>query len=483
MRSHPITVLATVCLLASLLATASAEPPKENLLTNPSIEQQTDDKPIGWATKTWSGEGSFEVADVGRTGRSSLMVGSEQGADISWFAEAAVEPHTIYRLSGWIRTEKVQVKTGRGVQLALMPMNYVRTQPVTGTSDWTRVEAVFNSAANDTLSVHCLFGGWGQATGRAWFDDLRLEKIAAAKDWQPSIAVDATKTGPPISKYVYGQFIEHLGRCINEGLWAEMLLDRKFFYPVGSEESPWKPISEGLSVTMETDAPFVGEQTPRIQLGGIVQGGLGVLKGKSYAGRIWLAGDEEVLSVQISLVWGDGPNDRQTIAATKLTPEFRKIPLQFTAGRTTGQARLEITSRDRGGIRVGTVSLMPADNVEGIRADVLELLRQIDGTVYRWPGGNFVSGYNWRDGIGDIDRRPPRKNPAWENIEPNDFGIDEFLTLCRLLRTEPYIVVNSGQGEAQEAVDELQYINGPADSPMGKLRAKNGHREPYGVNN
>ncbi len=344
------------------------------------------------------------------------------------------------------------------------------------------------------ITVACLslvLGNYSRATA-AGPDDLRLEKIAAAKDWQPRIAIDATKTGPPISKYIYGQFIEHLGRCINEGLWAEMLLDRKFFYPVGSKESPWKSIGEGVSVAMETNAPFVGEQTPRIQLGtqwkpcGIAQAELGLLKGKSYVGRIWLAGDEtpgddEVLSVQISLVWGDGPNDRQTIAATKLTPEFRKIPLHFTAGRTTDQARLEITSRHRGGIRVGAASLMPADNVEGIRADVLGLLKEIDGTVYRWPGGNFVSGYNWRDGIGDVDRRPPRKNPAWENIEPNDFGIDEFLTLCRLLGTEPYIVVNSGQGEVQAAVEELQYINGPADSTMGKLRAENGHREPYGV--
>ena len=93
---------------------------------------------------------------------------------------------------------------------------------------------------------------------------------------------------------------------------------------------------------------------------------------------------------------------------------------------------------------------MPADNVQGMRADTLALLKQLDAPVYRWPGGNFVSGYDWKDGIGDRDRRPPRKNLAWKGIEPNDFGLDEFMTFCRLLGTEPYITVNSGLGDVQE---------------------------------
>jgi alpha-N-arabinofuranosidase len=101
--------------------------------------------------------------------------------------------------------------------------------------------------------------------------------------------------------------------------------------------------------------------------------------------------------------------------------------------------------------------------------------------VYRWPGGNFVSGYDWRDGIGPRDRRPPRKNPAWKGIEHNDFGIDEFMTFCRLLGTEPFVTVNSGLGEVDAAVEELQYTNAPAKTPMGKLRARNGHRKAYGV--
>jgi alpha-N-arabinofuranosidase len=124
---------------------------------------------------------------------------------------------------------------------------------------------------------------------------------------------------------------------------------------------------------------------------------------------------------------------------------------------------------------------MPADHIDGMRPDTLALLKELNSPVYRWPGGNFVSGYNWRDGIGDRDRRPPRKNPAWTGVEHNDFGLHEFMRFCEYLGTDAYIAVNSGQGDSKSAVDELQYANGAADTPMGKLRAANGHPEPWKV--
>jgi alpha-N-arabinofuranosidase len=180
-------------------------------------------------------------------------------------------------------------------------------------------------------------------------------------------------------------------------------------------------------------------------------------------------------------VWGQLASQRQTVTVDAVTASFAKTPLGFTAGGDTEQGRLEVVASGKGSLRVGTLSLMPADNVEGMRADTLALLKQLDAPVYRWPGGNFVSGYNWKDAIGDPDRRPPRKNPAWQGIEHHDFGLDEFLTFCRTLGTEPYIAVNSGLGDVQSAADEVQYANGAADTPMGALRAKHGHPLPYQV--
>lgn len=307
----------------------------------------------------------------------------------------------------------------------------------------------------------------------------------AARNPKPSISIDASRTGAPISPYIYGQFIEHLGRCIYGGIWAEMLEDRKFFDAVGSDPSPWKPISAGTTVEMVRDNAFVGEHTPRVLPGnsprGIMQDGLGLRRGRSYSGRVWLAGDGESGPVSVSLVWGDGADRRQTVTIENLKADYSRFPLRFTCGGDTDNGRLEIVAAGGDGFFVGTVSLMPEGNVHGMRADTLEVLRQLDAPVYRWPGGNFVSGYDWRDGIGDPDRRPPRKNPAWKGIEHNDFGLDEFMTFCRLLKTEPLVVVNSGQGDVKLAVDELQYANGGTDMPQGKLREKNGCREPYGV--
>jgi len=466
-------------------AKAAKEPP--NLAPNTSFEKEAGGKLAGWKTHTWGGKGTFSYAEVGRTGGRSVMISSDEGADAGWFAVVPTQPNATYRLSGWIKTENVKTdaeggRRGRGALLNLHDMQPVATRAVRGTSDWTKVEIIFETGGEDAVQVNCLFGGWGLATGKAWYDDIRLE-ILSMKDWKPSIAIDAAKTGEPISKYIYGQFIEHLGRCIYGGIWAEMLEDRKFFYAVGAKTSPWKLLADRDGTAMDKADSFVGDHTPKIAApGGIVQGGLGLVKGKKYVGRIWLKGTGDAGPVEVSLIWGSGAKDRRTVRIGKLTADYAKTPLEFTAGATTDDGQLEIKAAGgKGTVHVGTVSLMPADNVKGMRADTLALLKELDSPVYRWPGGNFVSGYDWKDGIGDRDRRPPRKNPAWKGVEHNDFGLDEFIVFCRELGTEPYIAVNSGLGGVASTVEELQYANGGPDTPMGKLRAKNGHPQPYKV--
>jgi alpha-L-arabinofuranosidase len=322
--------------------------------------------------------------------------------------------------------------------------------------------------------------------------------------------LDLAKTRAPISKYVYGQFIEHLGRCIYGGLWAEMLEDRKFYYPVTGEapawamefpqpiswegdgypyellvRSPWMIVGDKKAVTMSTERPFTGEHTPVVvadHLGnGIVQDRLGLVQGRRYVARVVLAGGSDAGPVHVALTWGRGSSDRESLAVKSLKPEFTATTLTFTSQGTTDNGRLEVVGYGKGSFRIGAVSLMPADSVQGWRADTLARLRELDSPVYRWPGGNFVSGYDWKDGIGDRDRRPPRKNPAWKGIEPNDVGIDEFMVLVRELGAEPYIAVNTGLGGIEAAAEEVQYVNGAATTPMGKRRAENGHPQPYAV--
>ncbi|HTP59308.1 MAG TPA: alpha-L-arabinofuranosidase C-terminal domain-containing protein, partial [Spirochaetia bacterium] len=211
---------------------------------------------------------------------------------------------------------------------------------------------------------------------------------------------------------------------------------------------------------------------------GVSQEGLALLAGKSYTGRVILAGDGTV-TVTVRLVQDDGKALEQVVGAPGAG--YHTYPLSFQASYASDNARLEIVGKGKGAFRIGAVSLMPADNVDGWRADTLARLKELNSPIYRWPGGNFVSGYNWRDGIGDRDTRPPRANPAWKGVEPNDVGIHEYMDLMGMIGAEPYVALNTGLGTVQDVADEVQYCNGAADTPMGKLRAANGHPEPFHV--
>ncbi len=467
---------------------AENQDPPENLpsVQKFSFEEVEDGVPKGWKTMTWQPKADFALdSSVAHSGKNSIRISSTEGGDASWMIIVPVKPYSKYRLSGWIKTQGLEPGTGKGALINFHRAG-IQTQAVVGTQDWTRVELKFDSGANDAFSLNCLFGGWGKSKGRAWFDDVELE-LLSERTLRPWVTIETEKTLAPMSEYIYGQFIEHLGRCIYQGIWAEMLEDRKFFYAVGTPESPWKPLGEPHSVWMNPVVAYVGDHAPEIRLagdgqpGGISQGGLALVAGKSYTGRVVLAADPSALPVMVSLVWGEGPENKQTISISDVGDDYRTFPLSFAAGETTENARLEVWSEGGESFRVGTVSLMPADNIKGFRPEVLVLLMELNSPVYRWPGGNFVSGYDWKDGIGDPDLRPPRKNPAWLGIEHNDVGLHEFLDLCRLIGTEPYITVNSGQGTTTSAAEEVEYVNGDSLTLMGHWRAENGQLQPWGV--
>ena len=486
-RTHVtiVLVLAAIALVATRAPLEARQAPGP-LLANGSFEDVANNVPQGWRSVTFQRAAEFAVDATAHSGARSVRISSAEGADAGWSTVIPVRPYARYRLSGWIKTENVQADTGMGALLNLHGWGRTTTAALTGTRDWTEVSLEFDSGGTDAVQINCLFGGWGNSRGTAWFDDIRMERLSA-RELKPAVTIEAAATRAPMSKYIYGQFIEHLGRCIYGGIWAEMIEDRKFFYPVAEGESPWTLIGQTRSVTMSATGPFVGAHTPEIAVaggtggggGGIGQTGLALRAGAKYTGRLVLSGESAADPIDVSLVWGGGGRDRQTVRIDMVDGKYRSFPLAFTAGASTDDARLEIVSRGSGTFRVGTVSLMPADNVEGFRADVLQLLRELNAPVYRWPGGNFVSGYDWRDGIGDRDTRPPRKNPAWKGVEHNDVGIHEFMALCRLINTEPYIAVNSGLGDASAAADEVEYVNGAATTPMGRLRAKNGHAGPF----
>lgn len=318
--------------------------------------------------------------------------------------------------------------------------------------------------------------------------------------------IDASKTGAPISKNIYGQFLEHGGDIVNTGIWSEMLVDRKFFYPVSAiaptpppvvanaggnprfRRAPtrwWTPIGGADFVIMDAKSPYTGDQSPLVRLDGkephgLGQSGIAVREGKAYTGRIALNGSPGTV-VKVTLIWGKGATDRQTVTIRMLGAAYRKFPLRYNVSKNFDDATLEITGAGNGSFHIGAVSLMPADNIDGFRSEVIAALKQMRFGVLRFPGGNFVSAYEWRYGIGDIDKRPPIFDPVWHAVQPNDVGTDEFLTLCRLLGVDPYITGNAGFGDAWSARELVEYTNGAPTTPMGKWRTENGHAAPYRV--
>jgi alpha-N-arabinofuranosidase len=229
-----------------------------------------------------------------------------------------------------------------------------------------------------------------------------------------SATIDASKAGAPISKNIYGQFLEHGGDIVNNGVWAEMLADRKFFYPVASSvptpppviantggnprfrRTPrrwWTPVGGDNVVLMDTNSPYTGEQAPLVKLDakethGLSESGIAVRKGKTYTRRIILASSPGAV-VKVALIWGKETADRQVISIRQLGSAYWRFPLHFTALADSDDATLEIRGTGTGSFHVGTVSLMPAGNMDGFRAEVIAALKQLRFGVLRFPGGGF----------------------------------------------------------------------------------------------
>ena len=180
----------------------------------------------------------------------------------------------------------------------------------------------------------------------------KTQELSPVKGIELAVTIDVSKTGEPISKYIYGQFIEHLGRCIDGGVWAEMLQDRKFYYPIKQEfaawsttkgdgplgnddfpilvGSPWEVIGGRDIVEMVKQDSFRGGHTPQVHLtgynaAGIAQNKLGLIKGKKYTGRIVLAGDTQAAPIKVSLKWNNDRDGRDTLTINKIEKALESL--------------------------------------------------------------------------------------------------------------------------------------------------------------
>ncbi len=336
----------------------------------------------------------------------------------------------------------------------------------------------------------------------------------------------------PVSRYLYGKFAEHLGRNIYGGMWAQVLdnpgfegweyflgpvkeIERRYRSysellgipenKIGSLEQGIKPwwLKEGIApwwiaygsgdVIYEMDSDsFNSKLSQKIVVKSLKSRYAGIRQAvylplqreKEYEFSFYARSRG---SVKLTVTIDKASKENDVLAEGSVSIDGRKwrhYSVKFRINEAVGKGTL--LTFNMGLSKPGTVwldetALFPEDNVKGFDPDIVKFTRESRLSILRWPGGNFASGYHWKDGIGPMDRRKTTKNVPWNMIEYNYVGTDEFMDFCRAVGAEPLIVVNAGNGTPQEAADWVEYTNGSVNTKYGALRAKNGHPEPYNV--
>jgi len=322
----------------------------------------------------------------------------------------------------------------------------------------------------------------------------------ASAQIRAQVRVDTRTQLHRIDRRIYGQFIEHYCRVVEHGLWAELLQNRKF-YPFDSIghmnlAAPWTgdPEDKSSSYSVDLSTSIDGVSSERLILTGdapewrgIRQDGFAVVGGREYAGHAWIKSTTADSSVAFALETPQGATLARAEQPLK-AGDWQRYDFKLTPASGLHPAVFRIMFNHPGIVWIGAASLMPADNIDGLRRDVVELARTMDIPLIRWPGGGFTDSYDWRLAIGPRDKRRPQPvgiyaNPAEYDarVDPSDFGIDEFIHFCRLVGAEPYLTADFGRGNPEEAREWVEYCNGPATSEWGARRAADGHPEPYNV--
>ena len=347
--------------------------------------------------------------------------------------------------------------------------------------------------------------------------DLFVSRIS--KDGSARICIDCSqRASQPLNRLLFGKFTEHLGRNIYNGMWAQILqnssfVDWSFYRHMWHRDEHhhrpdfpldrvleacerglacwWLPYgSEDAAYFIDWVDPFNSDTSQRIAVpsgrpeSGIAQAiYLPVHRTCSYTASFHVRGQAGPL--RVSLIEAETQQTLASAIVEEIDDGWKAIEVKLAVSEgalaSGSMAEFRIGLIDGGQVWLDQVFLCPDDHISGFDPDVVRLLKESKLPLLRYPGGNFVSGYHWTHGIGPLHKRRVRPNPAWETLEPNHVGTDEFMAFCRAVGCEPMICVNAGNGRPQEAADWVEYCNGDRDTHNGKLRAENGHPEPYGV--
>ncbi|MBN1917641.1 MAG: hypothetical protein JW889_07005 [Verrucomicrobia bacterium] len=330
----------------------------------------------------------------------------------------------------------------------------------------------------------------------------------------------------PVSPLIYGNFIEAGFGRQTEGMWAEMFFNRSFervppyldslwgsmgckpgedlavypFWHSGYEENEWYLVPGNADAKWAPSLHISfhhGQQSGWLKndsaakWAGFAQDGIVLRKGERYTFSGWMKTGTHpwdlrwknlTLDAEVRIYpEGDFSEPVLVHKVGGITKAYECYEWTFTCEAFEGRATFSLWIPPKSGLLVDDFSLMPASNLDGWRADVIEAARRINAPIIRWPGGCFASFYHWRQGVGPRADRVPTESWFWGGLYDNDVGTAEFIRFCRLLGTEPFICVNMLTGSPDEAAEWVAYCNAPVSHPMGALRAKHGFAEPFGV--
>jgi len=336
--------------------------------------------------------------------------------------------------------------------------------------------------------------------------------LVACGAWaQVNIDIDLADKGAEVSPTLYGIFFEDINHAADGGLYAELIRNRSF------EENPsriqsWSTIG-GSSMVLTQDNLLNDKQGHALELTVSRPGegvknegfwGINAVNGTRYRLSLWvrlLSGNPGTLNA--SLVSSTGEQIATVRITDKVGKQWKKVEAQLIASADDPQAHFELTAEKPCKLALDVVSLFPPtfkNRPNGCRPQLAQMLADMHPKFMRFPGGCFVEGqaapenaFHWERTVGPIEQRPGHYDANWRYWTTDGMGFHEFLQLSEDLGAKPLYVVNVGiwhggftpveelDGWIQECLDALEYANGPVTSKFGKMRADNGHPEPFNI--
>jgi len=308
-------------------------------------------------------------------------------------------------------------------------------------------------------------------------------------------------TAPQIlPQTLFGSFLEPIRQSTYGGLWADVVDNPSFEDGLWSANNiagmlrerpelrrasevglplPWEPLNRRQGSRY---APIRGDAAnsyqsilimslPGKEVGILQRVYLPVKRELTYNGSVWFKHVEGPKSVEVSLRRRGQPDAILASATIEASaPTWTKYTFSLSLKERQvvplDPVDLVISLVNDARVQVDNISLVPADAVEGMDPDVLNLARELHSPIVRF-GGNFTSHYDWHDGVGPMDKRISKLNLSWGIPEYNTFGTDEFLAFCKLIHAEPQIALNLGTGNPQDAADWVRYVNEHEGDPKG----------------